>query len=89
MYTHAHLLVGKPEESFSTAKHAILIKKINQWTENQTETLEKTFQTTVYPEGKEFDQLAKSFNVSRKRIENWFSAKRRKVAREGMLSLSE
>ena len=65
--------------------------KSKQWTESQTEILIKIFQDSAYayPKRKEIDQLAESFNVSIKQVENWFTAKRRTLARRGMLPLSE
>ena len=65
------------------------MRKRNKLTESQTEVLMKHFQVNAYPERKEIDQLAKSFNVNRKKIENWFGTKRLKLAREGMMSRSE
>ena len=51
----------------------------------------ETFQSSGYgfPERKEMDQLADFFNVSKRKVENWFSAKRRTLAKRGMLPLSE
>ena len=88
-YTNGHLHVGTHKENRSTANDAMIIKKINQWTKSQTEILEKTFQTTAYPERKEIDQLANSFNVRSKKIENWFGNKRCNLANKGMFHQSE
>ena len=49
----------------------------------------ETFQTNTYPEIKELRRLAESFNVSRKKVQNWFSAKRHALVNRGMLPESE
>ena len=87
--THGHLHGGTLERNFSTTKHPVFPKKSNKFTKSQTEILMKSFQATAYPKIKEIDQLAKSFNVSKKKIENWFSNKRFQLERKGMFSQSE
>ena len=81
MYMHECL--GTSEKSCSTFKKLISSRKSKQWTESQTEILLKTFQASAYAysERKELDQLADSFSVSRKKVENWFTNKRRNLAR--------
>ena len=72
---HEHL--GTSKENCLTSKNPIFKMKCKQWTENETEIPMKTFQASAYAylERKELNQLAESFNVSKKGIENWFSAK--------------
>ena len=86
-----HIYVGTSEDKCLTSKSPIFSMKSKQWTESQTEILMKTFQDSAYayPKRKEIDQLAESLNVSIKQVENWFTTKRRTLARRGMLPLSE
>ena len=59
------------------------------WTKGQKEILTKSFQANVYPERKEVLQLVTSFNVTKKRVENWFSFMRRKKKEMGTLMNTE
>ena len=77
------------EEIRVTPKNRIVLKKSESWTESQTEILMATFQANVFPEIMELRRLAESFNVSRKKVQNWFSGERRKLVRRGMLPESE
>ena len=86
-----HVFVGTSEENCLTFKNSVFGMKRQHWTENQSEMLMKTFQASAYayPERKVLDQLAESLNVSKKRVENWFSHMRCKLAKRGMLPQSE
>ena len=82
--------VGTSEENRVTpCKNRVVCKKRKALTESQTEILMETFQANTYPEGKELRQLAESFNVSKKKVQNWFSAKRRALVRIAVLPESE
>ena len=86
-----HVHVGTREKNCLTSENPIFSMKSKRWTESQAEILMKTFQASAYayPESNELDQLAVSFNVSKKEVENWFTAKRRTLARRGLLPKSE
>ena len=86
-----HVSVGTNEEDCLTFRNPIFGMKRQHWTENQAEILMKTFQASAYayPERKVLDQLAESLNVSKKRVENWFSHTRCRLAKRGMLAKSE
>ena len=47
------------------------------------------FQHNPYPRREELLQLAKLFNTSSRRVESWFSTKRRGESRDGKLPESE
>ena len=86
-----HVSLDTSEENGLTPKNPIFGMKRKHWTENQAEILMKTFKASAYgyPERKELDQLAESLNVSKKRVENWFSHMRFRLAKRGMLPQSE
>ena len=88
-YIHVHIHVGATQQECQTGRHPNLCMKHKRWTESQTELLMKSFQANAYPGKKELDQLTKSCNSSKKMIQNWFSAKRLKETRKGMLPESE
>ena len=57
--------------------------KWKKMTETQTQTLMETFQAKEYPTNEEKYQLAKSLNLTIKKVKNWFNYIRgRKVAKE-------
>ena len=62
-----------------------------QFSENQKKILMKSFQASVrgYPETKETNQLAELFNVSKKKVREWFRYQRHMLARTGMLPQGE
>ena len=78
---HFHAHAGMHEKKLPSRKIP--------FTKSQTEMLMKCFQATVYPKKKEIDELAKSFNVRRTKIESWFSLNRLKLRKKGMLPQSE
>ena len=82
-------VVGTSEENCSTPKNRIVRKKSKPWTESQLEILMETFQANAHLKGKELHQLAESLSVSEKRVKEWFSGKRRTLARRAMLPESE
>ena len=84
-----HVRVGTSEENCATSKNQIVRKKSNPWTENQLEILMEAFQANLYPEIEELHQLAESLNVSNKKVQNWFSGKRRTLAGREMFPESE
>ena len=60
-----------------------------RWTKNEEELIEKIFHVNPYPETEELHQLAKSLNISQKRVQNWFSYRRFKEPTEEVLLQSE
>ena len=59
-----------------------------EMTPSQTRILMDKFQANAYLRKEEIHQLAMSLNTTRKRINNWFSHRRRKVL-NGLSSQSE
>ena len=85
--------LGTSEENCVITQNPIFRKKrtCKLFAENETEILMKVFQASVhgYPERKEKDQLAELFNVSKRKITDWFKYQRRVLARTGMMPQSE
>ena len=61
-----------------TETTSTLVKKGKNFTPWQKQILEMKFQATHYLKGDERDQLARSLNVSNKRIKNWLKERRRR-----------
>ena len=87
IYKYIH--VGTCQQNCSTRRHPKSIKKPNRWTECQREILKKSYQANSFPIKNDLDELAKSFNTSRRRIENWFACRRFIETRKGLLPVGE
>ena len=87
MYEH----LGLSEEDCLISKCPIFSVKRKNFAENEKGILMKSFQASVcgYLEIKERDQLAEILNVSKKKVENWFSYQRCVLEKAGMLPQSE
>ena len=73
----------------STGAHPKGSMKRKIWTEIQLEILNKSYQANSYPKKEDINELAKSFNACRKRIESWFAFRRYKETRKGKLPVGE
>ena len=67
----------------------VIEKQKSKMTANQAQILMKRFQAKPQLEKGEQHQLAKSLNVSEKRIEDWYSNTRFKRRRQGLLPEGE
>ena len=87
IYMYAYTCIC--QNSCLTWTPPILGRNRKLWTKSQTEILTRSFQANVYPERTEVLQLAKSFNLSAQRVENWFGTMRRRERKQGTLTLPE
>ena len=60
-------------------------KPKRRMTQYQTQTLLKMYEENPFLELEERHQLAKSLNISKKRITDWFVQRRKREKRSGML----
>ena len=58
-------------------------------TPTQEQILMETFHANAYPEKEQMEHLAMSLNITKKKVESWFSNMRRKKVAEGLLKKGE
>ena len=66
-----------------------LERRWKKLTPNQNKVLSETFQVKPYLKGEEIHQLAKSVNISRKRLMKWFLDRRYDTKKKGFLCEGE